>query len=544
MLLKLPTGAGKTVIAAILLARIMKSDQSHSVLILAHRSEIIDQTAMKLSRHLPNIPIEIEQGRRRVEGKGCIVLASIQSMVRRKESFDPKAFSIIICDECHHALAPSWLAVIRYFQSARSDMLLVGMSATPVRSDGHSVESLFGQVAFEIERCDLQDMGYLVPIEYFTVKAQLNLDRVARSAGDFQVTPLTKVMNSEKIRVLTIQAWLHKGRGLKTIVFCAGVEHAHQLAADFSGIGATAAAVDGWTQDRDDVLKKFRDGKIKVLTNYGVLTEGFDDPSIRCVIMARPTTSPLVYSQCLGRGLRPHTGKMKCVVIDVVDRSTHHLQYSATQLAGLPTKWRAQGGDPFRDCRAMRKIQVTDPGAYLEIQKATSLRQVQEVLMKLPAETVLAGLDGKPVVRYPLKEEGIRCLGVKESTEIAMKILTESFISFERMRVTRENIQVSFRDIEKACREHGYIKWHIFQATGRNVIFLKSRNRKSSDPLRVLKSLLKKGQRLKTFRYENDKNKVTAMVSGMSEKEFRDLRLAFESKIQAELRLMGEVTLF
>ncbi len=177
-------------------------------------------------------------------------------------------------------------------------------------------------------------------MQYFTVQSDLSLDKVKMSGGDFQVNALSRVMDTPAIRALTLKAWLEAAQGKKTIAFCAGVEHAHHLAEDFAALGKRAGTIDGKTKDRDELLKIFTEGGLDLLTNYGVLTEGFDDPSIECILMARPTTSPLVYTQCVGRGLRTAPGKTGCTVIDVIDRSTHELQYGAYQMAGLSHKWR------------------------------------------------------------------------------------------------------------------------------------------------------------------------------------------------------------
>lgn len=113
--------------------------------------------------------------------------------------------------------------------------------------------------------------------------------------------------------------------------------------------------LDGRTKNREEILERFRRGDVDLLLNYGVLTEGFDDPGIQCVLLARPTTSPLVYNQCLGRGLRPAPNKTYCTVIDIIDRSTHQLQYGASELADLPRGWSSRGRDPFRESRAISR---------------------------------------------------------------------------------------------------------------------------------------------------------------------------------------------
>ena len=162
-------------------------------------------------------------------------------------------------------------------------------------------------------------------------------------------------MTAPKIRQLTLLAWRERAKSRKTIVFCASVKHTLALCEDFMNIGINAKALHGKSKHRQETLEEFKKGNIQVLLNYNILTEGYDEPSIECVLLARPTTSPLVYNQCLGGGLRTYKHKKNCVIIDIIDRSTHQLQYSATQFNGLPDRWHSSG-DPFQERRYLSKI--------------------------------------------------------------------------------------------------------------------------------------------------------------------------------------------
>ncbi|MEJ2418771.1 MAG: DEAD/DEAH box helicase family protein, partial [Exilibacterium sp.] len=170
LLLYLPTGAGKTVIATLVIDKLLTARPDFGrILFVAHRQEILDQTANTLKKHLRHLSIAIEQGKRTAVEPAKITIASVQSLVSRKEKFNPREFSLIICDECHRALSPSWTAVIEHFHSnGNPDTLLLGMTATPRRTDGRSAVAVFDEVAFEISRTDLQDLGYLVPMLYYT----------------------------------------------------------------------------------------------------------------------------------------------------------------------------------------------------------------------------------------------------------------------------------------------------------------------------------------------------------------------------------------
>ncbi|MBT8340252.1 MAG: DEAD/DEAH box helicase [Desulfatitalea sp.] len=543
MLLYLPTGAGKTVIATHIIKALRTGNTFGKVLFVAHRREIINQTAHTIGRHLPRLKVQIEQGKRSARGNGDITLASVQSLVRRKEKYDPKAYALIICDECHRALSPSWGEVIDYFHT-RTDQntLLLGMTATPQRTDGRSALDVFGRTAFEITRTELEDLGYLVPMQYFTVGSHLNLDHLKMSAGDFQVGALSRVMNAPATRALTLQAWFEQGQGRKTIVFCAGVEHAGQLAADFSAMGISAEKIDGKSKDRGEILNRFDKGQIQVLTNYGVLTEGFDDPTVACILMARPTTSPLVYTQCIGRGLRTAPGKAACVVIDIVDRSTHQLQYGATQMAGLPKKWQSRGADPFRQARSFSGIKVTCTDAFLRLREASSLEEVQSILMRLPPEVVTAGLDGEPVLHY---EPGEQDCTISRARESIREILKQAGCVGARLQIDETTVRIQFREPETQNERYAYLKWHLKRATCRHVVY-EPPNRKNGavSPRTLLRSMLPEGCRVSNLAANTRNNTITATVSGLTPDLIQRVQADFEDEYGMALDLQGQMSLF
>ena len=543
MLLYLPTGAGKTVIATHIIKALRNTKAFGKVLFVAHRREIINQTARTIRQLLPGLTVQIEQGTRTAQGNGAIVLASVQSLVRRKEKYDPKAYDLIICDECHRALAPSWGEVIDYFHSqADRNTLLLGMTATPQRTDGKSALEVFGRTAFEISRPDLEDLGYLVPMRYFTIRGKLDLDKVKLSAGDFQVGALSRVMNTPATRALTLKAWIEQGGGKKTIAFCAGVDHALDLAADFSLLGVRAEKIDGKSKNRVEILKRFADGEIQVLTNYGVLTEGFDDPSVECILMARPTTSPLVYTQCIGRGLRTAPGKNACTVIDIVDRSTHPLQYGATQMAGLSKGWRSRGADPFRQARSISRIKVTCPDAFLRLREASSMEAVQSILMSLPPEVVTAGLDGEPVLHYEAREG--EC-SVDEARKSARDILKQAGAVGTRLKVDERTLGVTFRAPETENERFAYLKWHIQRVARRTVIYEQPKRKSGSiHPRTLLRSILPEGCRIHNLAQDAKGNAIIASVAGLTPGEIQGLQEDFEDEYGMPLDLKGQMALF
>jgi ATP-dependent helicase IRC3 len=542
MLLHLPTGAGKTVIATFII-QALQGFGLRRCLFVAHRREILDQTVRTLERHLPALRIEVEQGERTASGDADVTVASVQSLLRRKERYEGNHFDLILCDECHRALSPSWEQVISHFWSgAREQTLLLGMTATPRRTDGRSVLGVFGEPAFEISRTDLEDLGYLVPMQYFTVQGDLMLDRVGIQGGDFQATALSRVMDTPALRALAVKAWLEQGAGKRTIAFCAGVEHAQHLAEDFRGIGIAAEKLDGKTKERHELLGRFQAGDVQILTNYAVLTEGFDDPGVACILMARPTTSPLVYTQCVGRGLRSAPGKRACTIIDLVDRSTHQLQYDAVQMASLPGKWRCRGGDPFRQARSLSGIKVTTPEAFLAIRQASSLDEVQSILMSLPPDVVVAGLDGEAVPRYALGEAVV---SAQQAEVEAAALLRQAGAPMARVSVTAEVVRVAFRNPELDNERFAYLEWHLGRVTRRRVEFQPPAQRRRKPNLRaVLASMLPRHCRIGTFEAAPTGNAIVATIDGLQVSELLLVAGEFRDECGLTLDLKGQMSLF
>ena len=549
LLLHLPTGSGKTIIATLVMEKLLPLLSGGKVLFVAHRQELLDQTADKIKRHMPELTVSIEQGERRASLDAQVILASVQSLQARKDTYPASEFRLIIMDECHHALSPSWKQIIQYFHDSRAqDSLLLGMTATPRRSDGRSAVSVFKTVAYEVSRPELQDLGYLVPIKYWAIKANLSLNDVKMSGSDFQVGSLSRVMNTTRVRALTVAAWEAKGQGKKTIIFCASVPHAHQLAADFATLGHRTEVIDGKTKDRRELLRRYHWKDFDLLFNYGVLTEGFDEPGIECVLLARPTTSPLVYNQCLGRGLRPAPDKTHCTVIDIVDRSTHQLQYGAGQFAGLPTGWKSRGRDPFREARSIAGVKVTDPDFFIQLRQAQSLEQLQEMLMELPPETVLAGLDGEPVPRYiarPVKVPAIR------AHELALKLLLEATAPVEGVQISadpeaenpEEQLQISLAQPRLNNDKYGYLAWHIARATGMPAAITPTpaRYRKKS-PKALLRSLLPEDLKITRFDVDTASGNIYAEVSGLETGLAELVRRSFEVTSGITLDLQGQLS--
>jgi superfamily II DNA or RNA helicase len=349
-LVVLPTGVGKTIIAAEAMSALFAA-RGYRSLFVAHRKELLDQTAEKIRLVSPLTRVGIVQAKRNEMGRD-ITVASIQTIGHRSQArlqrlVDNGPYNMLVIDEAHHAVSPQYRRVINALAEHNPEMLIFGLTATPGRADGTALDEVFDTVAFERNTLDMIQAGWLVPPKGFKVTLDLDLERVDTREGDFVRSQLSKVMNTQHVNRAVVQAWQEYSHNRKTVAFAVDVAHSQALAEMFADAGYTAESVDGKTKARERaaIFKRFRGGETKILVNCEVATEGFDDPSIECVLHARPTQSQGLYIQCTGRGLRLFPGKTECVVIDTVGNSDRHRIVQLASLAGFdPDRGPGGGG--------------------------------------------------------------------------------------------------------------------------------------------------------------------------------------------------------
>ena len=312
------TGGGKTIIAAEIMARMYAGSNGKS-LFLAHREELLTQTMGKVRLVSPNTRVGMVQAKNNELGRE-ITVASIQTLghksgTRLKALIENGPYALVVLDEGHHATSATWTRVLQALHIANPAMLVMGMTATPARSDGIALDRVFDVVAYEKNLFDLIRDGWLVPPHGFRVDIDIDLDKVETAGGDYVVTQLSKLMNTPHVNRAVVEAWRGYGHDRKCLVFACDIAHAHALAQEFNDAGHPAAALDGTMKkkDRDAVLDQFRQGALKLLVNCEILTEGYDDPSAEGIVFARPTQSQTFFIQCLGRGLRLHPLKTECI---------------------------------------------------------------------------------------------------------------------------------------------------------------------------------------------------------------------------------------
>lgn len=307
------TGMGKTIIFASIIAR-----HPGRTMVIAHREELIFQAADKIKR-VTGLDPDIEMAELRacessLHGRADVVISTIQTQVAgrnggRMTRFDPHDFGLLIIDEAHHATASTYRRVIEHYRQ-NPELHVLGVTATPDRTDEQALGQIFGEIAFEYDiRFGIKD-GWLVPIfQHTPVIAGLDYSNVRTTAGDLNGADLAREMEYENILHGVAWATLEKtNKGQKTLVFTASVAHAERLSEIFNRHMANSARwVCGKTPkpERRQMFKDFAERRFQYLVNVGVVTEGFDDPGIEFVIIARPTKSRSLYAQMVGRGTRP-----------------------------------------------------------------------------------------------------------------------------------------------------------------------------------------------------------------------------------------------
>jgi len=395
----LPTGSGKTIIFAALLDRFLQNGER--ALVLAHREELLTQARDKIAFAAPSLHVEIEQAASFAsrthpasslfeDRERSVVVGSMQTLRgKRLKEWEPDAFRIIILDEAHHATGGAYIDILTHFGCLGGLTRLVGVTATPKRTDGIGLGTIFQEIAVEYGIRDMIYCGYLVPIRAWQVQTTIDLRSVKTTAGDYAVGELEEAVNTEKRNYDIASAYEQYANGMQGVVFCAGVQHSHNVAGIFNQRSIAAEPVwgDMGREARAKALARYHSGETRVLTNYGILTEGWDAPETQCIILARPTKSELLYTQMLGRALRLHPGKEYMVAIDVADVTSGKSLVTVATLAGLPPKFDPKGGDLYDMAEGLEEI---DPRLH---RLTTDRETLDKVLAKVKSGMSVAEID-------------------------------------------------------------------------------------------------------------------------------------------------------
>lgn len=322
-LIVMPTGMGKTVTFAHIIKKVAESGPGR-VLVMAHRRELIDQSAATIER-MTGIDCAIDMAAEKADDdegmfvrKARVVVGSVATLVskradgtRRCEKFDPAEFRCVIIDEAHHATAQSYRKVLNHFKNGNPKLRIIGVTATPDRADKIGLKTVFESVAFNMTVQDAVGGGWLVPVRQRIVElVDVDFSGISTRAGDFAPGELSAICSEEKAVIGMVDETRRHAGNRKAIVFAVDVNHAKKVAEVFNRYEFNSARVvtgNTPTHERIDIIEAFAKGKFRYLVNVGVATEGFDDPGVSAVVLMRPTKSRALYAQMVGRGLRPAT---------------------------------------------------------------------------------------------------------------------------------------------------------------------------------------------------------------------------------------------
>jgi len=317
-LLVLPTGTGKTIVFCKLSERMICKGKR--ILILAHRGELLDQAADKMMK-ATGLGCAIEKAELTAEDSWFrTTVGSVQTLMseKRLERFSPDFYDIIITDEAHHCLSPSYQVIYDYFKDAKH----LGVTATPDRGDKQDLGQFFDSLAYEYTLPEAINDGFLSPIKALSIPINIDLNACSQQAGDFKARDLGNVLDPFLEAIADEMAEHCKDR--KTVIFLPLIATSKKMCEILNKKGFRATEINGTSKDRSENLNGFTDGKFNVICNSMLLTEGWDEPSADCIVCLRPTKIRALYAQIIGRGTRLYPGKEYLLVLDFLWHSDRH----------------------------------------------------------------------------------------------------------------------------------------------------------------------------------------------------------------------------
>jgi superfamily II DNA or RNA helicase len=444
LLAAMATGTGKTFFFSDLYNDIRKQLPG-KMLVLAHTEELVDQNIKALRDIHPTLKIDKEMAQHKADPSTAdIIVASVASLGRkgtkRVDKYNWSEWDKIIVDEAHHTPASNYRNILEVSGVNRPETskLLLGVTATTQRADGKALSEFYDRISYVYSLRQAIEDGWLVDVRGYRVDTETNLENIGTSAGDFNQEKLADKVNNPVRNSRIAKAWQERGEGRQTVVFAADIAHAKALADAFKAKGIAAEAIWGEDPDRVQKLADHRAKKTTVLVNVGILTEGYDDWQIGCIVLARPTMSECLFTQMCGRGTRLQEGtgnlrqylkkegiglipdalgsigiKSDCIIIDVVDNTDMHSLMTLPSLMGLPSGFNLQGGSLVAAAKKLEDLQEQNPNVDFtklkDLQHADQyIEQVNMFEIRFPEEVEknselkwYKSVDGGFVMRVP-----------------------------------------------------------------------------------------------------------------------------------------------
>lgn len=322
------TGTGKTVTAVSDAKRFGKR-----TLFIAHRHELVDQAIKTFQKIWPEVSAGRYEGSIREDDR-FVVCGTIQSISQNLDDFNPDDFGYLIIDECHHGTADTYRRIMSYFHPG----FTLGLTATPERADGEDLLTVFQNVAHKLDLKTAVELDTLVPVRCIRIRTNIDMHDVRISGFKYNSQDLESTIRVPGRNQLIVDTYCEYVKDKPTVVFCASVKHAEEIAELFQQAGINAMCISGGTKatERKQILADYESGKLPVLCACDLLNEGWDSPHTQVLFMARPTMSKTIYVQQLGRGMRKSPGKDFLMVFDFVDNTNmFNVAYSIHRILGI-----------------------------------------------------------------------------------------------------------------------------------------------------------------------------------------------------------------
>jgi superfamily II DNA or RNA helicase len=461
LLLQMATGTGKTICFSRLQEQ-FKDRLPGQMIVLAHTEELVTQNLKKLIAANPGLKVGKEMAGEYADPDCDIISACVKTTGRqgtkRNERFNWNNIDKIVIDEAHHSVGDDYQRVLEWvgINAPGSDKLLVGVTATTQRPDGRALSEIYDKVAYVYGLRKAIEDGFLVRVRGFRVSTDTSLDEVSVSSGDFSVTKLAAAVNTPARNRQVVEQWKKLAEGRQTICFTADIDHAKAMAKEFNESGVPAEAVWGEDPEREAKIKRHQNGETRVLCNCAVLVEGYDDPSISCVVLARPTTSSVAFSQMVGRGTRLYPGKVDLIVIDVVDATSKNSLITLPTLIGLQAELDLRGHDLVETAEEIEAAQAEHPGVDFSklvdiAQLKTLVEQVNMFEVRFPAEVE----ENSELTWFKAIDGGYKMLVPKDGPEPAgwMRIYQNPLGVWDIVgKIKNVNLQASRGSMEEAFK--------------------------------------------------------------------------------------------
>lgn len=387
VVMQAPTGAGKTAVSCVMMKSAMEAGKV--VWFIVHRVQLVEQTSKALWKsgvaHGLIVPSKAKTPH-------PVQVCSVLTVVNRLDKYP--APDLIIIDEAHRSLAASYEKILDYFP----DAFVVGLTATPSRTDGRGLGSIYSDIVNGPPVRMLIEQGYLSDYEFYSVPTQIDLSDVRTTAGEFNSSDLEAATDRPTITGDAVTHYKKHAQGRKAVVMCVTIKHAEHVAERYRAEGIKAEAIHSESKDREAILDRLENGDTMVLTSVDLLVEGTDIPIISCVQWLRPTQSLVVWMQGCGRGLRTHPAKDHLVILDHVGNYARHLLPCSNRDWSLESKRganrRSASDEETLSVQVCKKCYFAIPtqvaecpkcGAEVEVQKSRQLEETEGELERIKA---------------------------------------------------------------------------------------------------------------------------------------------------------------